>query len=119
MGLLKSWELLKSWYDLDENAVPPIYVLKPVSQVYPDYSNHSQPELQAEAKQKWLEIQGKMLEIISLAAKKAGSINKLDKSYRYTASVTEQEIWSGILQAPEPEKAPLINYVSLKARDRP
>ena len=54
------------WFKKDENAVPAVYVLQPISSVYPDYLLHDDLERQKRARDDWwkdfLELQDILVE---------------------------------------------------------
>lgn len=86
-------------YQLDENCVPPEYLL--------NTDQEDDPKLR------------EVFEKASAAAVAKGLLSE-DKAYKYFASMTEQEIWKGILTAEDAEKSALCfirsfsNFENLK-----
>ncbi|WP_287152960.1 tetratricopeptide repeat protein [Candidatus Solincola tengchongensis] len=81
--------LALSWYRLDENAVPPEYLLQPRHDDYRD------PET-------WRKVEERLRSSLERAARRAGLSGQ--DVFKYTASATEQEIAAGALtveDAPE------------------
>ena len=106
-------QLLKEWYSLDENAVPPEWRLKPRERgsQYEKYEN-------------WQPVESRLHTILAEAA---GKLNlTAEQQLPYTASATEQEIAAGALRVKEaPEHVlcffrsidGLPQHFSLAARD--
>ena len=94
LGMLKSQDdqaLLSQWYQLDENAIPPEYCLKPrlKGSPYEIYDN-------------WQPVEARLQTILAQAALQLGFSPA--RLLPYTASATEQEIAAGALRvkdAPE------------------
>ena len=80
--------LLQAWYELDRNAIPPEYRLKPRRRGG-DYENY----------EAWEPVEARLQAILARAVTDL----KFDPSQRlpFTASATEQEIAAGALQVPE------------------
>jgi WD40 repeat protein len=101
---LEDEELKKreGWYCKDENAVPPVYCLKPRTVKYPD--NGSDEEI-INAKEKeannWYHIENKLKSILLDAIDKLGWTEDDPRRFKYESSATEQEIIQGVLKAPD------------------
>nr|XP_022300895.1 NACHT and WD repeat domain-containing protein 2-like [Crassostrea virginica] len=78
---------ISRWYLLDENAIPPVYSLKPVSTNIPDFLSEDS-KTQKAAKSQWWEECERLMEIIARGAASALDENAAKK---YMISVTEQE----------------------------
>jgi len=89
--------LIEKWYRLDENAIPPEYVLQPRKNDQKDYNS-------------WEPVEQELRNILRNTIR--NSVNKLnfspEQNVRYFASATHQEIIRGALNVPEgidsPEK---------------
>ena len=66
------------WYLLDENAIPPVYSLKPVSKNIPDFLSEIF-ETQKAAKKQWQEESERLMEIIARGAASALDENAAKK----------------------------------------
>ena len=80
-------ELMRTWYRLDENAVPPVYRLR---------SRIGEWEQAAH----WEEVETKLHRILAAAAVEAGFDD--ERRARYETSATEQEIAAGALEIGAP-----------------
>jgi len=78
--------LLEQWYRRDDNAVPPVYCLQARSGEYVDYS--SWEKVETRLRRTFLNV----IEKLSLSP---------NKTLKYTASATEQEIVAGALKVPD------------------
>ena len=96
-------ELLQKWYKLDENSVPAVYVLQPVSTFYPHaYKRNQTDEDEAKGKQEryqWWQTIETMKEALKKAASqidfKAFPMSTMTEE-DFKISVTEDEITTGI-----------------------
>eukprot|EP00794_Sanderia_malayensis_P012962 gene12962-14292_t len=88
-------EFLHSWYKLDDNNRPRIYVLQPISSRIPDYVNTTNEERRKQGIIEWSAASKSLAKILRLAADEVLLAN--DKR-KYFASVTEIEIDQGIMQ---------------------
>ena len=64
--------LLKYWYREDTNAVPPEYVLQPITYAVKDNDNENMPQdqfakLEAEARKVWPETESKLKKVLRTA----------------------------------------------------
>ena len=92
-------QLLHDWYLLDQNAVPPSYVLQPISSVCPDYLSHDKDQRKA-AKEVWWQVYNTLQDILSFGATKY--LRDEAAMSKYIVAVTEQEIDLGIVKAKDP-----------------
>ncbi|KAK3084596.1 hypothetical protein FSP39_016054 [Pinctada imbricata] len=93
-----SKEILNKWFQRDNNSVPPIYVLSPISKLIPDFLSADKEKKKA-AKQQWWDEGDLMQEALEQAALKAlGEEN----ARNYVISVTEREVQMGMLEAEKP-----------------
>ena len=76
-------QLLRSWYQLDENAVPPVYCLRPRTGEYSEYSA-------------WEKVEKRVRQVFQKAVEELGF--PTDRKLKFTASATEQEVYRGALQ---------------------
>lgn len=84
-------KLISTWYWLDENAVPPEYVLQPRHEELKEYKS-------------WEPVESKISNILREAAKNL-NFDPLQK-IKYLASATHQEIIQGALNIPEGIESP-------------
>ena len=103
LGVIENAEdaaLLKEWYGLDENAVPPEWRLKPRERKshYENYDN-------------WQPVESRLHTILAAAAAR---LNLTDEErLPYTASATEQEIAAGALSVKEAPEHVLCFFRSI------
>lgn len=83
--------LIKTWYWLDENAVPPEYVLQPRHEELKEYKT-------------WEPVESKIRNILREAAKNLNFDPR--QKIKYLASATHQEIIRGALNIPEGIESP-------------
>ena len=96
-------ELLQKWYKLDENSVPAVYVLQPVSTFYPHaYKRNQTDEDEAKGKQEryqWWQTIETMKDALTRAASqidfKAFPMSTMTEE-DFKISVTEDEITTGM-----------------------
>ena len=96
-------EILHAWYQRDENAVPPVYLLQSRKKKLNDGRDYTNDQV-------WNEVQRILWDVINgayPAAQLAGRFEHLaaldeplPSIVRFEASATEQEIWLGALGAP-------------------
>ncbi|XP_046556841.1 NACHT and WD repeat domain-containing protein 2-like [Haliotis rubra] len=80
--------LLKRWFQKDENKVPPIYVLQPISSMLPDFRANDQSRKNS-ARSEWSQQSTVMQSALADAARQAVDA---DRAHLYAESVTESEI---------------------------
>ncbi|XP_022094961.1 uncharacterized protein LOC110981600 isoform X2 [Acanthaster planci] len=82
--------LLKNWFQLDENCVPPCYKLQSISSMFKDIQSNDKQKRQR-AKNQWILVQRRLQRLLHRYL-------KTDKQRReYFLTVTEKEVDSGIL----------------------
>ncbi|KAG9467153.1 hypothetical protein GDO78_015505 [Eleutherodactylus coqui] len=101
-------QLVTHWFWKDMNAVPPKYVLQPITVHFPQFSDMrtSHVEIQAKEAKEWRDVEKRLSSVLRSAAQAAyveGSIT-LQQKHKYYMSVTEWEIECGLL-APETNQA--------------
>ncbi|XP_071108697.1 NACHT and WD repeat domain-containing protein 2-like [Haliotis cracherodii] len=99
-------ELFDTWYKVDENSVPPVYILQPISSILTNFNNKRHPRLQEQDQSTWWETFSKLQRIIRKAAQVLFITKKIDREqmHNYFMSVTEREIERGILKARDVEE---------------
>ncbi|WAR13694.1 NWD2-like protein [Mya arenaria] len=95
----KDTSQLKQWYKKDENQVPPVYILQPISTYIPGYRDKSNQS----AREEWDTVFNHLRENLRTASRTSHQQGKLSKEdmHKYYMSVTEAEIASGILRLPD------------------
>ncbi|XP_041349252.1 NACHT domain- and WD repeat-containing protein 1-like [Gigantopelta aegis] len=90
--LAEAKEVIQKWFMRDDNAVPPTYVLQPISSLLPDFKS-SDSDLRSRAKKAWYDDSAIMQDAIVPAASQC-----LDTvtAHKYEMSVTEAEIREGL-----------------------
>ncbi|KAK6192030.1 hypothetical protein SNE40_003581 [Patella caerulea] len=91
----ESKQLLNRWFKKDENSVPPIYILQPISSHIPSFLSHNADD-KKKARTQWYEESEKLQESIISTAEICLDENQVE---RYLMSVTEVEIRRGILNS--------------------
>ncbi|XP_060071031.1 NACHT domain- and WD repeat-containing protein 1-like [Ylistrum balloti] len=92
--------LLNKWYLRDDNAVPPEYVLQPISRVLPNIMSKDAEQYKA-ANDQWTSDIGIIQTTLDQAARQSLPENEAEKYY---VSITEKEVQAGLLDVTEPEK---------------
>ena len=102
--------VLEHWYRRDDNAVPPVHVLRS-RRDSPDGRDYGRDEATREDCAAWKEVQGALWSIINRAFPPQELDRRFDDAHlqassvpsivRFQVSATEQEIWNGALQAPD------------------
>lgn len=80
-------DLLKHWYWRDDNSVPPVYVLQPISSRLPHYNDLRDLELRSEARGKWWAAYERLHVIMRRAADKVLTKDERRKFYMSGESV--------------------------------
>lgn len=108
----KNCDLLKNWYIKDTNAIPPVYTLQPVRNVYPNYMsrNPNMKEQSEKAALAWQQCEAKLKFVLRKAATSAYHNKSLTKeqSHRFHLSVTETEVTKGVLNVKNAESKSLV-----------
>lgn len=94
-------DLIQSWFVRDENAVPPEYVLQPISSQFPDFIGAVTKESKQQALKDWWDVFLRLQGILRRAAVKSLPI---EAGHHYQKSDSEEEIHQGILRAECPNK---------------
>ncbi|XP_032893653.1 NACHT domain- and WD repeat-containing protein 1 [Amblyraja radiata] len=98
-----SCELLQEWFWKDENAVPPVYVLQPITTHLPYYSDISPAnrERHEEEVLSWSKAEEQIATLLRTAAAWAADegLIKKDAKHKYFKSITEWEIDYGLLES--------------------
>ena len=121
-------ELVTTWYLRDDNAVPPCHLLQPISSQFPIHST-DRNEL-SKAWEEWGTIEKKIWSLLRTAAEKIGL--EEENKHKYTVSVTQLEVESGVVSDPEANQRSVVidrrfdnvnetdkearNYVNLQVR---
>lgn len=74
-------DLLRKWFLRDDNAVPPQYVMQPISSQFPDAFSSSNKEARKVATRAWREVYYKLQNMLRTAAAKALNKNDAQKYY--------------------------------------
>lgn len=64
-------DLLRDWYQKDENALPPVYLLQSINSKLRHYDDEEREDLQREARNRWWNISNVMRSSLQKAAQKA------------------------------------------------
>ncbi|XP_077983798.1 telomerase protein component 1-like isoform X2 [Glandiceps talaboti] len=99
-------ELVIQWYRRDDNALPPCYLLQPISQQF----NVDSPtkDVSDKAWEQWTKTERKISTILNEAIEQIELCEK--EKRKYMASVTEREVELGIIDDPEaPHRAMVID----------
>lgn len=83
-------DLLKYWYWRDDNSVPPVYVLQPISSRLAHYNELRDLELRSEARSKWWAAYERLHVIMRRAADKV--LTKEDRRKFHMSGETESKI---------------------------
>ena len=74
--------LLDKWFWCDNNCVPPMYILQPVTHYLPDYNNYSvSSDRRKEAKKEWWKAFELMQVVLREAASKAFNDEIITRKY--------------------------------------
>lgn len=84
----RNTDLIDEWFELDENATPKEYVLKPITSVYPNFANMDESELRKEALDEWDAVCDILTTLLRNAADYAYKRGKLsaEKKHKYFRS---------------------------------
>eukprot|EP00118_Oscarella_pearsei_P010463 m.64383 g.64383 ORF g.64383 m.64383 type:complete len:1662 (+) comp35248_c0_seq9:54-5039(+) len=92
--------ILYQWYKLDENVIPPSFILQPISSTLPHYYDEDPKRMNEKAadRAKWFQLQDLMTKALRRAARSV--FKDRSRVQDYLSSVTEIEINQGIFQCP-------------------
>lgn len=116
-----STDFLDTWYKEDLNAVPPEYILQPISSILRNFTNRSEPELQSVDQRIWFAIQERLHELLIIGSNRLvqlGRMSKEEQLMKYSISVTEREVIEGCLDVNDAKSHCLVyvrSIVDLKA----
>ncbi|XP_067856040.1 NACHT domain- and WD repeat-containing protein 1 [Heptranchias perlo] len=114
----RSSKLLLDWFWKDENAVPPVYILQPITTHLPYYSDTSPGNREQHEKEEhaWSDLQQEIAALLRTAAVEAAEEGQIKKEakHKYFKSVTEWEIDHGLRETREGDV-----YSSIFIRDLP
>ena len=63
-------DLLQAWFKFDSNAIPPEYVLQPISSQFPDFVNPPSKEAKQQALKDWWDVFLRLQRVLRKAAAK-------------------------------------------------
>ncbi|XP_076085339.1 NACHT and WD repeat domain-containing protein 2-like [Mytilus galloprovincialis] len=86
-------QLLSKWYIKDDNCIPPLYILQPVSSHLPEFIVKQNKEKQNAAKKQWWKESDIMLDSLVTGAEKALT---QEEAYKFKISVTHTEVIRGL-----------------------
>ncbi|XP_032230654.2 NACHT domain- and WD repeat-containing protein 1 isoform X2 [Nematostella vectensis] len=93
--------LIEKWFKCDFNAVPPAYMLQPISSCLPDYLSHDRDK-RSKAWEEWQLVFGRLQHVLRGAARHV--LKDDEQIHKYFMSVTESEIRQGILASADPAR---------------
>ncbi|XP_052082166.1 uncharacterized protein LOC127719866 isoform X2 [Mytilus californianus] len=86
-------QLLSKWYVKDDNCVPPLYILQPISSHLPEFIVKQNKEKQNAAKEQWWKESDMMFDSLVTGAEKALT---QEEAYTFKISVTHTEVMRGL-----------------------
>jgi WD40 repeat protein len=96
-------DLLHKWYLRDDNAVPPVYGLRPRRiEIAEGEGESERRRAAAEEARTWSELEGRLRRVLGAAVAKLGLPE--GQRLKYLASATEQEIEAGAMRVEDAEK---------------
>uniref|UniRef100_A0A1I8HEY0 NACHT domain-containing protein n=1 Tax=Macrostomum lignano TaxID=282301 RepID=A0A1I8HEY0_9PLAT len=100
---------LHEWYTIDENNKPPICVLRPIATL----AEAADKELLKAARQRWEAVQDSIIGLMKRGAELCLQKTLISHATmkKFTASVTEMEVISGILSKPPQKLAQALAFV--------
>ncbi|XP_061198397.1 NACHT domain- and WD repeat-containing protein 1-like [Saccostrea echinata] len=105
-------KLLETWYKLDENCLPPMYILQPIRSQFSFFGDYSPgcDEPRAKHTQEWEKTFADLRDILKVAALFSHQAKKLtdNQLHEFYMSVTEIEIEKGILEAKSPGQSAVV-----------
>ncbi|XP_070534262.1 NACHT and WD repeat domain-containing protein 2-like [Ptychodera flava] len=97
-----SVRLLDEWFQRDDNCVPPVYILQPISSRLVHFKDNDNPERMTADRNKWWEIFEALQYQLRYAATVCQQERKMTEKQaaKFRISVTHDEVTHGILDAP-------------------
>ncbi|KAK3090305.1 hypothetical protein FSP39_010788 [Pinctada imbricata] len=115
---LQDTKLLDTWYKLDENALPPTYILQPIRSQFTFYGDHSPgcEEVRKKDTDNWQHTFQLLQNVLRESATLAYKNKKISEEilHAFFLAVTELEIRHGILKVKEPETSCLVFHRELR-----
>ena len=107
--------LLDKWYRADNNAVPPVSILQPITTHLTHFLNKRVPQLQARDSGIWWGTLPKMQLMLRKAAHTLYVNNKMthEEMHNYHMAVTEREVINGCLSIEKDLKDHIIIYTRI------
>lgn len=99
-------EVVREWYLLDNNAIPAIYALQPMSTKYPIRSDNK--EEQDQAWRDWGAVEKRIWNCLKAASEVAEMEAETKLKSAFKLSVTHMEVEKGILQQHSIGQQPLV-----------
>lgn len=112
-----STDFLDTWYKEDLNAVPAEYLLQPISSILKNFTNRSEPSLQAIDHRIWQAIQERLHELLMIGSSRLvqqGRMSEQEQLMKYSISVTEREVIEGCIDLKDAKSHCLIYIRSIK-----
>ncbi|KAJ8318733.1 hypothetical protein KUTeg_003824 [Tegillarca granosa] len=118
---LENIDLIRSWYILDDNVLPPMYVLQPIRSKFPFYGDHSpgyETRRQKDSEM-WRSTFSFLQKIVREAANLALKAKQIssERHHQYFLSVTEMEVYKGILKTSNPLAHTIVYHRKLTGLD--
>jgi len=82
-------QLLKNWFWRDDNAVPPQYLLQPITSLLPHYRDYENEDLRKKASADWWTAFERMQVVLRAAADAA--LEKVDRKKYYMSGIVSLE----------------------------
>lgn len=112
-----STDFLDTWYKEDLNAVPPEYLLQPISSILKNFTNKGEPSLQAIDHRIWQAIQERLHELLMIGSSRLvqqGRMSEQEQLMKYSISVTEREVIEGCIDLKDAKSHCLIYVRTIK-----
>ncbi|XP_077862132.1 NACHT domain- and WD repeat-containing protein 1-like [Saccoglossus kowalevskii] len=94
----RSVELLDTWFKRDDNSVPPVYILQPISSILVHFNDNENPDLMKEDKNKWWTIFESLQQQLRYASHVCLTKKMMNdkQAAKFNISVTHDEVTHGI-----------------------
>ncbi|XP_077862128.1 NACHT domain- and WD repeat-containing protein 1-like [Saccoglossus kowalevskii] len=109
----KSVELLDTWFQRDDNAVPSVYILQPISSILVHFNNNENPDQMANDRRKWWDVFEALQQQLRHASRvclKQKTMNEKNAA-KFNISVTHDEVIHGILDVKENREDHCVCFV--------